>query len=127
MVWTAVVAVILAIARAVVPDDFFDGSGNAAKTMGVVALLAVFNSLAAWPMIWAAFVRSDVVVWCGVAVMCSAILCFFEVLGFRAVVGRGVDAEVFIVLHLIQLLAVGSSLLLVRLNGIRLVRAADMK
>jgi hypothetical protein len=126
MAWTAVVAVLLSIAKTAVPDDSFAGAGNAAaEIVAITLILVVFNSLAAWPMIWAAFVRSRMLAWCGVAAACSFILCVGELWAFRTAVGPGVDFELFVAMHLIQLVAVGGSLLLVRLNGVRLVRDAD--
>lgn len=126
MAWTAVVAVLLSTAKTAIPDDSIRGSRNAAlEIVEIVIILVVFNSLAAWPMIWAAFVRTRMLAWCGVAVACSALLCAGEVWAFRVVVGVGVNPMLFVAMHLIQFTAVGGSLLLIRLNGIRLVRAGD--
>ena len=126
MAWTAVVAVILSIAKTAIPDNVVSNSRYAMGTREVGAimiLLTIFNSLAAWPMIWAAFVRSRMLVWCGVAIACSAVLCVLEIWAFQSVLGGRSDWEIFVGLHLIQLVAVGGSLLLVRINGIRLVQA----
>lgn len=128
MAWTAVVAVILSIAKTAIPDDVVDNSRNAMRMReigAIMILLTIFNSLAAWPMIWAAFVRSRMLVWCGVAIACSAVLCVLEIWAFQSVLGVRPDWGVFVGLHLIQLVAVGGSLLLVRMNGIRLVRASE--
>ena len=128
MAWTAVVAVILSVAKTAIPDDVFRNSHYAMGKREVVAimiLLTIFNSLAAWPMIWAAFVRSRMLVWCGVATACSALLCILEIWAFQSVLGVRSDWGIFVGLHLIQLVTVGGSLLLVRMNGIRLVQASE--
>jgi hypothetical protein len=125
MAWTAVVALLLSIAKLTIPDDSLDQSRSAVvEIITITLILVVFNSLAAWPMIWAAFVRSRMLTWCGVAVACSAILGAAEQWAFVTLIG-GVIPGIFIALHAIQLVAVGGSLLLVRLNGVRLVRDAD--
>ncbi len=126
MAWTAVVAVLLSIAKTAIPADSIGRSRNVAfEIIAVTLILVTFNSLAAWPMIWAAFVRSRTLTWCGAAATCSTILCVGELWAFRAAVGPGVDLELCIAMHSIQLVAVGGSLLLVRLNGVRPVRDAD--
>ena len=124
MAWTTVVAVFLSLAKTPIPGGSLGWSRNA-EIIAVTLILVVFNSLAAWPMIWAAFVRSRTFMWCGVAVACSGILCIGELWAFRTVVGPGADLELFATLHAIQLVAVGSSLLMVRLCGVRLVRDSE--
>lgn len=124
MAWTAVVAVFLSLAKTPIPGGSLSWSRNA-EIIAVTLILVTFNSLAAWPMIWAAFVRSRTFMWCSVAAACSGILCIGELWAFRTVVGPGVGLELFVALHAIQLVAVGGSLLLVRLSGVRLVRDAD--
>ena len=124
MVWTAMVAVVLSIAKTALPADSHSPSGNKAGEILIVTLILVTsNTLAAWPMIWAAFVRSRVFTWCLTAAGCSAILCVGEVWAFRAVFG-GVSSEIFALLHLIQFVSVGGSLLLIRASGVRLVPGA---
>lgn len=125
MAWTAVVAVALSVAKIAIPDDSIQGTDDPARTAGIVGMFAVFNALAAWPVIWAAFVRSRMLAWWGVAIVCLAILCFVEVLAFEALLGPDIDVTVFVAVHLIQLVTVGGSLLLIRLGGVRLVRAVD--
>jgi hypothetical protein len=125
LAWTAAVAVVLSLAKLTIPEGTFDRSDRGVENIMVVTLLVAFSSIATWPMIWAAFVRSRMLFWCGVATACSAILCACELWAFRTVVGVGADTEVFIAMHLIQLVAVGSGLLLVRQSGVRLVRDAD--
>ncbi|NLS94096.1 MAG: hypothetical protein GXX96_18200 [Planctomycetaceae bacterium] len=125
MAWTAVVAVFLSLAKTLIPSGFFERSPRA-EMITIVAILVVFSSLAAWPMIWAAFVRSRMFIWCVVAVACSAILCMAEVWAFETAVKPGVNVATIVAMHLVQLVAVGGSLLVVRLNGIRLVRAGDV-
>ncbi len=121
LAWTAVVAAVLSIAKTTIASGSRDPSNmDPPSSILVTLILVVFNSLAAWPMIWAAFVRSRMFVWCGVALACSAILCAGEIWSFRALFGPGLNFELFFVLHGIQALAVGGSLLLVRWNGIRL-------
>ena len=117
MAWTATVAVVLSIAKTAMPANSHSPSGNEVGEILIVMLILVTaNTLTAWPMIWAAFVRSRVFAWCLAAAGCSAILCVGEVWAFRAVFG-GVNSEIFVLLHLIQFASVGGSLLLIRWSG----------
>ena len=126
LAWTAVVAVVLSIAKtAISAGSLTPGRLDALGTILVTLIFVVFNSLAAWPIIWAAFVRSRMLAWCGVAVGCSAILCVGEIWTFRTLFGHGLVYAAIVVLHAIQTLTTGGSLLLVRLCGVRLAHAGD--
>ena len=126
LAWTVVVAVVLSIAKtAISAGSLTPGRLDALGTILATLIFVVFNSLAAWPIIWAAFVRSRMLAWCGVAVGCSAILCVGEIWTFRTLFGPGLVYAAVVVLHAIQTLATGGSLLLVRACGLRLTRAGD--
>ncbi len=120
LVWMLILGIVMGIARAVLPRDVLQGNRvGARETLAIVLTLLVFNSLLAWPMIWATLRSRLLLVWIPIAVVCGIIITFCEIGIFNATMPGG-DGEIFYVLNASQYLFVGGSLLLARLCGYRL-------
>ncbi|MCO6455572.1 MAG: hypothetical protein J5I93_09780 [Pirellulaceae bacterium] len=123
MAWTLLVALALGIARLVVPDGFNLGSARANQTaVTILLLLLAFNSLLAWPLVWATLAARDLVLWLLLAAICGIALTWGENWAFQRL-GPGSDLELFLWLNGCQVVLVGSALLLVRACGFRLQRS----
>lgn len=122
MAWTLLAALALGIARLVIPDELNLGSPRAHQTaVTILLLLFAFNTLLAWPLVWATLAARDLVLWLLLAAICGIALTWGENWAFQSL-GPGSDLELFLWLNGCQVVLVGSALLLVRACGFRLRR-----
>ena len=123
LVWTMLVAVALGITRIVLPDDVISELETDPRMyVAIISLLAVFNSLLALPIIWACFVKRQMLVWLVAAIGCCIVMSVAEIFAFRTAISESVDTEIFWYLNAVQFIGAYFTLIVVRLCGFRLVR-----
>jgi hypothetical protein len=124
MAWTGLVGVTLGVARWLLPEDLSNLGGNPRHAAIIFGVLSVFNSLLAWPVVWAALMRSRAWAWLIVALFCCIGLTLAEIATFDAATGRRGSVYVVWVMNSLQFVTTAVGLLLVRLAGFRLVRVS---
>lgn len=117
--WTTLVAVTVGIVRLFVTAESLE---QARSGPWVLFLLSLFGSLAAWPVIWAAFVRRWVPIWMLAAAACCAGICIAEYMAFGIAVRDARTDSVFLWISSVQFITSSGCLLVVRFCGFRLVR-----
>ena len=123
LAWTALVAITLGIARVVVSAESLERAGQDPRELiAILLILAIFSSLAAWPIIWAAFVRDWMPVWMLSAAACSVGICATESIALGLAIRRSGADDVIRWISSIQFIASSGCLLIVRFCGFRLVR-----
>lgn len=120
LLWMLLVAILMGITRAALPPEVLSINQVAVlETLTIVAILLVFNTLLAWPLIWGTLYSRNVLVWTPIAVVCGILITLCEVTVFNAAMPGG-SANILFLLNFSQYVFVGGSLLVVRLCGYRL-------
>lgn len=122
--WTAMVAILMAICRVVLPGLEVERMyGIDARTIIAFAILLCANSLLAVPVVWAAFARTRLILWWAMAGACAVVLTTAEIVTYYFFVFRANDVIVFALINAMQFAAVSVSLLLLRASGFRAIQS----
>ena len=126
LVWTGLVAAVLALARTAFPAGAAErGGGDYRTLLGILGLLPLFSSLLAWPTIWGTLVRRGLPIWLFTASLCFVGICIAESWAFQTISGIYIDA--FWWMNGVQFGVSAIALLLLRLSGLRLIRDVGEK
>ncbi len=119
MIWTAVVAVSVAVIQTFVDKvDLSSGGGGSGPEMLVLCLyLTIGNSLIAFPIIWGAFVHHNAAIWILISIGVCAAVCIAEYVLFSF---QAMNISFVIIINVSQAILAIIAMQTVRLTGLRL-------
>jgi hypothetical protein len=122
--WMALVGVITAVLRLVAASYLTDLNPDSwsSRVLPIVFTVTLFGTLAAFPVVWAAFVKRRFLAWILAAAVCCALITVAEGFAFVWVVGGKGDPEVAIPINIVQFVSVLLALCSLRFAGLRLFR-----
>lgn len=119
LIWTGIVAAFLAVTRTALSGMKWTDSTGEAITLFVV--LSAMNSILVLPFIWACLLERNMGLWMLMAVIWTMLLTPLElsIVSFAGI--SGIHSVFFVVMNIVQVIAVAWSLLTLRCAGFRLL------
>jgi hypothetical protein len=125
LAWMAMVGLITGALRLVTASYLanLDRGDWSNEILPIVFTVTLFGTLAAFPVVWAAFVKRWLFPWILAAAICCALITVAECLAFNWIVrGGGGDPEIAVLMNVVQFVSVLLALCSLRVVGLRLSR-----